>query len=43
MLDAVLSPEAEYRHYSFNARWRVGQETALMAGRRGSASRFYYH
>ena len=30
MLDAILSPEWEYRHYSFNASWGPAQKLASM-------------
>ena len=30
MLDAILSPEWEYRYYSFNASWGPAQELASM-------------
>jgi hypothetical protein len=30
MLDAILSPEWEYRYYSFNAAWGPAQELASM-------------
>jgi hypothetical protein len=30
MLDAVLSPEPEYRYFSFDSRWSPTEETALM-------------
>jgi len=36
MLDAVLSPEWEYRYYSFDAHWFEGQAVASMRGGEGS-------
>ena len=30
MLDAVVSPEPEYRYFSFDSRWSPTEETALM-------------
>lgn len=30
MLDAILSPEWEYRYYSFNAGWREGEQMGSM-------------
>jgi hypothetical protein len=38
MLDAVLSPEPEYRCYSFDSRWSPTEETALM--RNGSGDEY---
>ena len=38
MLDAVLSPEPEYRFYSFDSRWSETEETALM--RNGSGDEY---
>ncbi|WP_020391094.1 hypothetical protein [Kribbella catacumbae] len=35
MLDAVLSPEADSRYFSFDARWSDTEETALMANGEG--------
>lgn len=29
ILDAVLSPEWEYRYYSFNQAWAAGEKMAL--------------
>lgn len=39
MLDAVLCPEWEYRHHSFNAHWAVGEEMASM--RDGSGDDYF--
>src|SRR5258705_2660235 len=30
VLDAVLSPDPQYRYYSFDSRWSPTEETALM-------------
>jgi hypothetical protein len=30
MLDAILSPDWEYRYYSFNAAWGAGEEMGSM-------------
>ncbi len=30
MLDAILSPEWDYRYYSFNSAWGPGEEMASM-------------
>jgi hypothetical protein len=38
MLDAILSPEWEYRYYSFNSRWGPDQELASM--RNGSGDEY---
>ncbi|MFG2480262.1 hypothetical protein [Streptomyces fagopyri] len=38
MLDAILSPEWEDRHYSMNARWAEGEEMASM--RNGSGNEY---
>ena len=38
MLDAVLSPEPEFRCYSFDSRWSPTEETALM--RNGSGDEY---
>jgi hypothetical protein len=35
MLDAVLSPEPEYRYFSFDSRWSPTEETALMTNGSG--------
>lgn len=35
MLDAILSPEWEYRYYSFDARWGPGEEMASMRNGEG--------
>lgn len=39
MLDAILSPEWEYRYYSFDARWYEGEEMASM--RNGSGDDWF--
>jgi len=39
MLDAILSPEWEYRHYSFNAHWNLGEALASM--RDGSGDEWF--
>ncbi len=39
MLDAILSPEWEYRYYSFDARWNEGEEMASM--RNGSGDDWF--
>jgi hypothetical protein len=38
MLDAILSPEWEYRYYSFNTRW--GQDEELASMRNGSGDEY---
>ncbi|WP_344221747.1 hypothetical protein [Kribbella sancticallisti] len=38
MLDAVLSPEPEYRYFGFDSRWSPTEETALM--RNGSGDEY---
>jgi hypothetical protein len=35
MLDAILSPEWEYRYYSFNASWNAGEAMASMRNGQG--------
>jgi hypothetical protein len=35
MLDAILSPEWEYRYYSFDAHWGPGEEMASMRNGEG--------
>ncbi|MFJ8870360.1 hypothetical protein ACIRD6_31970 [Streptomyces sp. NPDC102473] len=37
MLDAILSPGWESRHYSFNVGWADGEEMALMRNGSGDA------
>lgn len=39
MLDAILSPDWEYRYYSFNARWAEGEMMASM--RNGSGDHWF--
>jgi hypothetical protein len=39
MLDAILSPEWEYRYYSFNSKWNQGEEMASM--RNGSGDEYF--
>jgi hypothetical protein len=39
MLDAILSPEWEYRYYSFNSKWAAGQMMASM--RNGSGDDYH--
>lgn len=39
MLDAILSPEWEYRYYSFNTRWSPGEQMGSM--RNGSGDDFF--
>jgi len=39
MLDAILSPEWEYRYYSFNSKWADGQMLASM--RNGSGDDYF--
>lgn len=39
MLDAVLSPEWEYRYYSFNSKWDLGESMASM--RNGSGDEYF--
>ena len=35
VLDAIIEAEWEYRHYSFNSKWGVGQEVASMRNGQG--------
>src|SRR5688572_188730 len=35
VLDAILSPEWEYRYYSFNAHWNDGESVASMRNGQG--------
>lgn len=37
MLDAIISPDWEYRYYSYNSRWSDGQEMASMRDGSGNA------
>lgn len=39
MLDAILSPEWEYRYYSYNADWNPGEQMASM--RNGSGDEYF--
>ncbi|WP_339910304.1 hypothetical protein [Symmachiella dynata] len=39
MLDAILSPDWQYRYYSFNCHWAFGEEWGSM--RNGSGDEFY--
>ena len=39
MLDAILSPEWEYRYYSFNSQWSEGKEMASI--RNGSGDEVF--
>jgi hypothetical protein len=39
MLDAIVSPEWEFRYYSFNSRWAAGEQMASM--RDGSGDQWY--
>jgi len=39
MLDAILSPEWEYRYYSFNSRWSEGEQMGSM--RDGCGNEFF--
>lgn len=39
MLDAILSPQWEYRYYSFNSKWSAGEEMASM--RNGSGDDYF--
>ena len=39
MLDAILSPEWEHRHYSFNSQWSSGEQMASM--RNGSGDEWF--
>lgn len=41
MLDAILSPEWEYRYYSFNSRWNAGERMASM--RDGCGDHWFLH
>jgi hypothetical protein len=41
MLDAVLSPDWQYRYYSFNPAWAAGEQMGSM--RNGSGDGFYAH
>jgi hypothetical protein len=37
MLDAIMSPEWEWRYYSFDSRWGPGEEMASMRNGSGDA------
>ena len=39
VLDAILSPEWEYRYYSFNSKWSLGEQMGSM--RNGSGDDFF--
>jgi len=39
MLDAILMPEWEYRHYSFNAHW--GEDDMMGSMRDGAVDEFF--
>ncbi|HSM40569.1 MAG TPA: hypothetical protein VK862_07445 [Afifellaceae bacterium] len=39
MLDAIISPEWEYRYYSFNSAWGLGEQVGSM--RNGSGDEFF--
>ena len=39
MLDAILSPEWDYRYYSFNSKWGPGEMMASM--RNGSGDEYF--
>lgn len=39
MLDAIMSPEWEYRYYSFNSKWGEGEMMASM--RNGSGDEYF--
>lgn len=41
MLDAILCPEWQYRYYSFNAAWAVGEQMGSM--RDGSGNHLFAH
>jgi hypothetical protein len=41
MLDAIISPEWEFRYFSFNAQWTEGEEMASM--RNGSGDDWFLH
>ena len=41
MLDAILCPEWQFRYYSFNAAWAVGEQMGSM--RNGSGDDFFAH
>jgi hypothetical protein len=41
MLDAILSPEWQFRYYSFNAAWGAGEQMGSM--RNGSGDDFFAH
>ncbi|SRR5713101_1061238 len=37
MLDAIIQPEWEYRHYSFNSKWADGEQMASMRNGEGDS------
>jgi hypothetical protein len=41
ILDAILSPEWEFRYYSFNAGWAAGEQMGSM--RNGTGDHFFAH
>jgi len=41
MLDAILSPEWEYRYFSFNAKWDPGSEERMASMRNGSGDEYF--
>src|SRR5947209_6238038 len=41
LLDAILSPEWEYRSYSFNAHWDVEKRLQMGSMRNGSGDEFF--
>ncbi|HEY9676396.1 MAG TPA: hypothetical protein V6C76_00225 [Drouetiella sp.] len=42
MLDAILSPEWEYRYYSFNSFWNKDDPSEMMASMRDGSGDHYY-
>jgi hypothetical protein len=41
MLDAILSPEWEYRYFSFNSNWDPAEEERMASMRNGSGDHFF--
>ena len=41
MLDAILSPEWQFRYYAFNTAWSTGEQMGSM--RNGSGDHFFAH
>lgn len=41
MLDAILSPEWEYRYFSFNSRWDVAKGERMASMRNGSGDHYF--